>query len=116
MHCLRTGARVALLSFYSASFRGLANIPHRVNVRGTLDGRWGPLPNHFGEPVLGAALTSGRAHVALEESQPGAAPGLHEVDTGPVLVRGALPGAWRGHRACTPMLARPSMPMSLRRK
>ena len=46
--------------------------------------------------MLGAALTSGRAHVAWEESQPGAAPGLHEVNTGPVLVRGALPGAWRG--------------------
>ena len=86
----------AVVPSIAPPFEALANIPHRVNVRGTLDGRWGPLPNHFGEPVLGAALTSGRAHVALEESQPGAAPGLHDVNTGPVLVRGALPGAWRG--------------------
>ncbi len=76
-------------------FEPLSRIPHRVDVRGTLDGKWGPLPNHFGESVIGAALTSGRAHVALEESQPGAAPGIHDIDAGPVLVRGALPGAWR---------------------
>lgn len=77
-------------------YESLSEIPYRVNVRGALDGRWGPLPNHFGEPVIGAALSSGRVHVAVEESQPGASPGLHQVQTGPVLVRGALPGAWRG--------------------
>ena len=90
----RTDGRSAVPSI-APPFEPLSGIPHRVNVRGNLDGKWGPLPNHFGEPVIGAALTSGRAHVALEESQPGAAPAIHEVKTGPVLVRGALPGAWR---------------------
>ncbi len=77
-------------------YEPLAAIPSRVDVRGRLDGRWGPMPNHFGESVIGAALTSGRAVVPIEEVEPGQAPALHDHPAGDVIVRGALPGAWRG--------------------
>jgi hypothetical protein len=77
-------------------FEPLSSIPSRVDVRGRLDGHWGPMPNHFGEPVIGAALTSGRVVVPIEEEEPGLAPCLHDHPGGEVIVRGALPGAWRG--------------------
>ena len=37
----------------------LSSIPSRVSVRGSLQGAWGPLPNHYGEMVLGAMIKSG---------------------------------------------------------
>lgn len=79
-----------------APFEPLSSIPSRVNVQGRLDGLWGPMPNHFGESVIGAALSSGRATVAIEETEPGSNPGLHAPTEGDVVVLGALPGAWRG--------------------
>ena len=97
----------AVVPSIAPPFEALANIPHRVNVRGTLDGRWGPLPNHFGEPVLGAALTSGRAHVALEESQPGAAP-VCTTSTRACARPGCLARCLAARHACTRTRAQPS--------
>ena len=36
--------------------------------------QWGPLPNHFNEPVLGAMMKAGEATIAIEEAEPGAFP------------------------------------------
>ena len=53
-------------------FESLSAIPNRVNVKGKLQGSWGPLPNHYGEMVLGAMIQYGDKMVTIEESQPGA--------------------------------------------
>ena len=74
----------------------LSTIPTRVNVKGKLQGSWGPLPNHYGEPVLGAMIQSGDNVVTIEESQPGAYPKMHSAPDGEVTIIGALPGVWRG--------------------
>ena len=42
-----------------------------VTVKGRLTGAWGPMPNHFAEPVLGAVLVVGQQHITVEESEPG---------------------------------------------
>ena len=73
----------------------LSSIPSRVNVKGKLQGAWGPLPNHYGEPVLGAMIQAGDKMVTLEESQPGAFPAMHDAPNGEVIITGALPGVWR---------------------
>ena len=74
----------------------LSSIPSRVNVRGKLQGSWGPLPNHYGEMVLGAMIQSGDKMVTLEESQPNAYPKMHDSPNDDVVITGALPGVWRG--------------------
>ena len=74
----------------------LSSIPSRVNVRGKLQGSWGPLPNHYGEMVLGAMIQSGDKMVTLEESQPNAYPKMHDSPDDDVVIIGALPGVWRG--------------------
>ena len=74
----------------------LASIPERVSVQGTFTGAWGPLPNHFGEPVLGAMLVAGSAQITVEESEPGAYPLLHDEPKGEIVILDALPGVWRG--------------------
>ncbi|MAK96283.1 MAG: hypothetical protein CL996_02155 [Euryarchaeota archaeon] len=74
----------------------LSSIPSRVSVRGSLQGAWGPLPNHYGEMVLGAMIKSGDNMVTLEESQPGAFPAMHDAEQNEVIITGALPGVWRG--------------------
>jgi hypothetical protein len=74
----------------------LSSIPERVSVQGKFTGAWGPLPNHFGEPVLGAMLVAGSAQITVEESEPGAYPLLHEEPTGDIVILDALPGVWRG--------------------
>jgi len=79
----------------SAPYAPLESIQGRVSVKGTLSGAWGPLPNHFSEPVLGAVLVGGTQHIALEESEPGSFPSLHEIEHKDVLVHNALPGVWR---------------------
>ncbi len=79
----------------SSPYAPLASIQGRVSVKGTLSGAWGPLPNHFSEPVLGAVLVGGTQHIALEESEPGSFPTLHEIKHKDVLVHNALPGVWR---------------------
>ena len=74
----------------------LSSIPSRVNVKGRLQGAWGPLPNHYGEMVLGAMIQAGDKMVTLEESQPGSYPSMHESSQDDVVITGALPGVWRG--------------------
>lgn len=74
----------------------LSAIPSRVNVKGKLQGAWGPLPNHYGEPVLGAMIQAGDKMVTLEESQPNSYPKMHESPQDDVVITGALPGVWRG--------------------
>lgn len=73
----------------------LSSIPSRVNVKGRLQGEWGPLPNHYGEPVLGAMIQAGDKMVTLEESQPNAYPEMHDAPQDEVVITGALPGVWR---------------------
>ncbi len=79
----------------SSPYAPLSSIQGRVSVKGTLSGAWGPLPNHFSEPVLGAVLVGGTQHIALEESEPGSFPTLHQIEQKNVLVHNALPGVWR---------------------
>ncbi len=74
----------------------LADIPERVSVQGAFSNAWGPLPNHFGEPVLGAMLVAGRSQLSVEESEPGAFPLLHDQPNGDIVIFDALPGVWRG--------------------
>ena len=74
----------------------LSSIPNRVHVHGTFTGAWGPLPNHFGEPVLGAMLVAGGAQITVEESEPGSYPALHDGPDGEIVILDALPGVWRG--------------------
>ena len=74
----------------------LSNIPVRVSVQGKFTGAWGPLPNHFGEPVLGAMLVAGGVQITVEESEPGSYPLLHDQENGELVILDALPGVWRG--------------------
>ena len=74
----------------------LSSIPNRVHVHGTFTGAWGPLPNHFGEPVLGAMLVAGGAQITVEESEPGSYSALHDGPKGEIVILNALPGVWRG--------------------
>ena len=74
----------------------LSSIPSRVNVRGKLQGSWGPLPNHYGEPVLGAMIQAGEKMVTVEESQPNSYSAMHDSPQDNVVITGALPGVWRG--------------------
>ena len=78
-------------------FENLKDIPSRVTVKGKFTGSWGPLPNHFSEPVLGAMLSSGQKQITIEESEPGAFPKLHDCPNGEVVIIDALPGVWRGN-------------------
>ena len=75
----------------------IQDIPNRVNVKGKFTGKWGPLPNHYSEPVLGAMLTASGTQVTIEESEPGAFPDLHDLTGGEVIIKNALPGVWRGN-------------------
>ena len=72
-----------------------SDIPSRVDVSGELIAQWGPLPNHFNEPVLGAMLKAGEATIAIEEAEPGAFPHLHNSSETKVVIKNALPGVWR---------------------
>lgn len=72
-----------------------SQIPSRVDVSGELIAQWGPLPNHFNEPVLGAMLKAGETTIAIEEAEPGAFPNLHAAKSTDVVVQNALPGVWR---------------------
>ena len=74
----------------------LSKIPVRVSVQGKFTGAWGPLPNHFGEPVLGAMLVAGGAQITVEETEPGSYPLLHNQPNGELVILDALPGVWRG--------------------
>lgn len=73
----------------------LGEVEGRVAVSGRLTGAWGPMPNHFAEPVLGAVLVVGDQHITVEESEPGAFPSLHDFNEREVVLIDALPGVWR---------------------
>ncbi len=92
---LDTITSVRSLSIVSPN-QTLASIPNRVNVHGSFTGAWGPLPNHFGEPVLGAMLVAGGVQLTVEESEPGSFAHLHQGPKGELVILNALPGVWRG--------------------
>ena len=79
----------------SPPYEKLDSVQGRVTVRGRLTGAWGPMPNHFGEPVLGAVLVVGDQHITVEESEPGTFQHLHEFVEQDVVLKDALPGVWR---------------------
>lgn len=78
-----------------APFGAIADLPSRVTVRGSLHGPWGPLPNHHGEAVRGAAITAGGKTAVIEEMGLGQFPALHDHD-GDVILANVAPGQWRG--------------------
>ena len=78
-----------------APYAALGDVQGRVTVKGRLTGAWGPMPNHFAEPVLGAVLVVGQQHITVEESEPGAFSQLHEHMEQEVVLVDALPGVWR---------------------
>jgi hypothetical protein len=75
----------------------IGEIQSRVNISGTFTGQWGPLPNHYAEPVLGAMVSVSGTHITIEESEPNAFPSLHDFSDGEVIIVDALPGVWRGN-------------------
>ncbi len=79
----------------SAPYGPLGDLMGRVAVKGRLTGLWGPFPNHFGELVHGAMLVVGQQHIAVEESEPGAFPTLHDWAEQEISLQDALPGVWR---------------------
>ena len=75
----------------------IGEIQSRINIRGKFTGQWGPLPNHYAEPVLGAMVSVSGTQVTVEESEPNAFPSLHDYAEGEVIILNALPGVWRGN-------------------
>ncbi len=72
----------------------IAAIPRRLNVKGKLTGHWGPLPNHFGEQVVGATLVVGSTSVVVEEM---GADSFGEIPAGDEFaLLDVAPGLWRG--------------------
>ena len=75
----------------------IGDIQSRINVRGKFTGQWGPLPNHYSEPVLGAMVSVSGTQITVEESEPNSFPKLHDYSDGEVMIINALPGVWRGN-------------------
>ena len=75
----------------------IGDIQSRINIKGKFTGQWGPLPNHYAEPVLGAMVSVSGTQVTVEESEPNAFPSLHDYAEGEVIILNALPGVWRGN-------------------
>ncbi len=75
----------------------IGSIQSRVNVRGNFTGQWGPLPNHYSEPVLGAMISVSGTQITVEESEPKSFERLHDFSQGEVTIMNALPGVWRGN-------------------
>ena len=76
-------------------YTAIANLPSRVTVKGTLHGHWGPMANHYGDHVVGAAITAGGKTAVIEEMGVNQFPRLHDFD-GEVVAVNAAPGQWRG--------------------
>ena len=76
-------------------YGAIADLPSRVTVKGTLHGHWGPMPNHYGDHVIGAAVTAGDKTAVIEEMGMGQFSQLHEHE-GDVVIVNAAPGQWRG--------------------
>ena len=75
----------------------IGDIQSRINVKSAFTGQWGPLPNHYAEPVLGAMVSVSGTQITVEESEPNAFPNLHDQVDGEVIIINALPGVWRGN-------------------
>jgi len=75
----------------------IGEIQSRINVKGKFTGQWGPLPNHYSEPVLGAMVSVSGTQITVEESEPNSFPNLHDYSDGEVMIINALPGVWRGN-------------------
>ena len=75
----------------------IGEIQSRVNIKGKFTGQWGPLPNHYAEPVLGAMVSVSGTQITIEESEPNSFPSLHHYADGEVVIIDALPGVWRGN-------------------
>ena len=69
----------------------IGDIQSRINIRGKFTGQWGPLPNHYAEPVLGAMISVSGTQVTVEESEPNAFSSLHDYADGEVIITNALP-------------------------
>ena len=78
-----------------APYTTIAELPSRVTVKGSLHGHWGPMPNHYGDQVVGAAITAGGKTAVIEEMGVNQFPQLHQ-HRGDVVVVNAAPGQWRG--------------------
>ena len=76
-------------------YSAIADLPSRVTVKGALHGHWGPMPNHYGDHVIGAAITAGDKTAVIEEMGVNQFPTLHGYE-GNVVVVNAAPGQWRG--------------------
>ena len=76
-------------------YGAIADLPSRVTVKGALHGHWGPMPNHYGDHVIGAAITAGGKSAVIEEMGVDQFPTLHDHE-GNVVVINAAPGQWRG--------------------
>ena len=76
-------------------YTAIADLPSRVTVKGVLHGHWGPMPNHYGDHVIGAAITAGGKTAVIEEMGVGQFPALHDFEE-EVIVVNAAPGQWRG--------------------
>ena len=76
----------------------ILSIPDRLNVKGYISGKWGPLNNHFGELVHGALISNtkgGTVNLTLEESQPNSHYKLSKLTDGEYVILDAMPGIWR---------------------
>ena len=78
-----------------APYGTIADLPSRVTVKGTLHGHWGPIANHYGDSVIGAAITAGDKTAVIEEMGINQFPELHQHE-GEVVIVNAAPGQWRG--------------------
>ena len=76
-------------------YTAIVDLPSRVTVKGSLHGHWGPMPNHYGDHVVGAAITAGGKTAVIEEMGVKQFPRLHDLE-GDVVVVNAAPGQWRG--------------------
>ena len=76
-------------------YTAIVDLPSRVTVKGALHGQWGPMANHYGDHVIGAAVTAGGKTAVIEEMGVNQFPKLHDFE-GEVVVANAAPGQWRG--------------------
>ena len=76
-------------------YTAIADLPSRVTVKGSLHGHWGPMPNHYGDHVIGAAITAGGKTAVIEEMGVNQFSDLHGFE-GEFVVIDAAPGQWRG--------------------
>jgi len=76
-------------------YTAIADLPSRVTVKGSLHGHWGPMANHYGDHIIGAAITAGGKTAVIEEMGVDQFPRLHDFE-GAVVVVNAAPGQWRG--------------------